>query len=89
MIRPAIAVPIADFESAKAWIRGISDAGLMFHFEDSAETIFDIRTMERTFSDDEAPIVRERVAALYGFDWGEFDCPIGYALAIEGQDAEA
>jgi hypothetical protein len=83
VIRPEIAAPIHDFESAKRWIEGISAAGLAFHFEDAGDTIIDAKTGERTFSDEEVPTVRDRVAALYLFEWGTYECPIGYLLALE------
>jgi hypothetical protein len=81
IINPALSAPIHDFESAKAWIRGLRPAGLEFHFEDSPETIVNEKG-QRTFTDDECVVVRERVEQLYSFDWGRYECPIGYMIEV-------
>lgn len=90
-IRPAIAAPISDLASAKAWIDGIVNAGLDFHFDDNPDSIVNLRTGESTFTPAEWPILRQRVASLRSFDsadWAAFDCPIGYMIhALEQRDA--
>lgn len=81
-IRAAIAAPVTDYESAKRWIEGIVAADLSFHFEDDPASIVHLKTDERLFTDEEIPVVRERVNALYDFHYDEHDCPIGYMLHL-------
>ncbi len=78
--------PIATIADAKAFIEALHAAGLMFHFEDSPESIGNTVNGEwvRSFTDEQAEELTERVAELYDLDWsvvGE-ECPIGYALTI-------
>lgn len=80
-IHPSLLGKVYDLESAKAWIRSINDADLLFHFEDDPATI-------DCFNRQEAELVRQRVAALYEQDWSsEHICPIGYALSIQPNNA--
>lgn len=81
-IRPAIAAPISDLDSAKAWIDGLVAADLDFHFEDSPETIVTGPAMAPTFTADECAILRLRVDTLYALDWQGYECPIGYMLEV-------
>lgn len=82
-----IATPIVSIEQAKAFIRYLSQSGLMFHFEDSIESIVchspGDEQARRTFVDAEVAPLSARVAELYSFAWGEHQCPIGYALDYE------
>ncbi len=75
---------IVSLGTAKAWLDELVRRGLDFHFEDSPETVWDIRTGKRTFADHEVPIIRDRVRELYAIDWAPegVECPIGYVLKI-------
>lgn len=89
-MRPDFTTPLRTIAEAKTWIESLVGADMMFHFEDSPETIIAGRTGEPLFTRAEAKQVRARVAELYSFDWkpeGE-ECPIGYALTIMGAWAE-
>ena len=78
---------ITGLDEAKAWIADLVAIGLMFHFEDSADTIINGLTGERLFDDEEAVLVRARMAELYALDWpAEFECPIGYMMHVEERD---
>jgi hypothetical protein len=82
----ALRAPITDLASAQGWIKALQAADLSFHFEDSPETIINLRSEDadpRIFADADCPLIRERVASLYAQDWGLYDCPIGYLLAVE------
>lgn len=88
--------PIESFDGAKAWIQELQDRGLMFHFDDSPETIgnYSGNSLDGAwvdlFDESEAAIIRERLNEVYSpdFDWSEFGCPIGYALHISGHTIE-
>lgn len=77
-----LARKITDIESAQQWIRDLHSLDLLFHFEDSPETIVSTKTDARTFSDAEAQQIKQRIDELYALAWGEHECPIGYALDL-------
>lgn len=88
-IPEALHAPVTDLASAKAWIAALHAADLSFHFEDSPETVINLRSTEpdpRVFHDADCPLLRERVAALYEQEWGVFNCPIGYSLALLAEE---
>jgi hypothetical protein len=76
--------PITTLDQAKAWIAALYAADMMFHFEDSPDSIVKGATGEALFTADEAGAVSERVAELYALDWAlaGHECPIGYALEV-------
>lgn len=74
--------PVTSLDEGKAWIAELTRLDLMFHFEDSPDTIIRGATGAPLFTDPEAAIVAARVAELYELDWGMHECPIGYALDI-------
>lgn len=78
--------PLKTIDEAKAWIASLVAADMMFHFEDDPETIINGKKGTMLFTDEEAGHVRDRVEELYSFDWSTVghECPIGYALEIEG-----
>jgi hypothetical protein len=83
--------PIRTIEQAKRWIEALHAADLMFHFEDSPDDIgnlIDGAAWQRTFSDVQAATIARQRDRLYRFDWGSFDCPIGYALHLIGHQME-
>lgn len=71
---------ITTLEEAKAFIDGLVAVDAMFHFDDSPETIFG--PTGRLFTDEEAALVRQRLDEVYGFDFGQHGCPIGYSLDV-------
>ena len=75
-IRPILANPITTHTEAVAFVRGLYTADLLFHFDDSPETIGNLNSGERTFSEEECPLVRQRVEELFGFDFCPFDISI-------------
>lgn len=79
------ATPIKTIDQAKAFIQGLHNSGKMFHFEDSPESIINGETGGELFTLSECRKIRTRVRELYSFQWGEFDCPIGYALHVMGE----
>lgn len=81
--RAVVRADFNDLEGAKQWIKNLAEAGLSFHFEDDPEDIgnyVDGRWVD-TFFTNEVPVLRERVAKLYGFQWGAYVCPIGFEIA--------
>lgn len=86
MTKPDFTTPLATIEQGKKFIEALHAADLMFHFEDSPETIGNMRDGEwvMCFTDTEAKQLRARVAELYAMDWATVghECPIGYALEV-------
>jgi hypothetical protein len=79
--------PITSRAAACRFIELLVASNLAYHFEDSANSIGNTVNGEwvRTFSDEEAEIMDERVNELYysGFNWDRFGgCPIGYQLRV-------
>lgn len=76
--------PLTTVEAGKAWIESLHAADMMFHFEDSPETIISGATGGDLFTPEQCPLVRKRVAELYSMDWSTVghECPIGYALEV-------
>jgi len=74
------------FETAKAYIRYLDSNGLMYHFDDGA---FDCLYRNNVCSLAEALDIQEVIDQIYeaDFDWGEYECPIGYALHLMEQAA--
>jgi hypothetical protein len=56
--------------------------GKLFHPEDSAHDIVDVRTGEPLFTAEEAKALDCRMAEAYQLDWGAFECPCGYILTV-------
>ena len=88
-----IAQPITTLEQAKSFIRSLYEHGLMFHFDDGAHDCLDGVTAEvlgrprgAALGYEQTTLIDKRVIETYAFDWGVFECPIGYC--IETIDAE-
>lgn len=80
-VRPEVAADFNDLAGAKRWIMALVKTDMSFHFEDDPATIVRGRTGALLFTDAEVPVVNDRVAKLYGFEWGpEYGCPIGYEI---------
>lgn len=83
---------IHDRPTAEAWIRALHAAGMMFHFEDDPATIIWHRGPAGgpwSPSAEEIAVLKLQVSKLYEQDWGDLDCPIGFALTLDGVSADA
>jgi len=89
MSRSWIFKPITTREEGEAFIALLHANSLMFHFEDD---VWDILWGEAADAptDVEIAALDLRRNELYEgqFDWGEHECPIGYALHIMGLTEE-
>ena len=74
--------PLTTEGQARSWIDELITQDKMFHFDDDPKTVIDVKTSERTFSDEEADSLSQRVSELYNFEWEKYECPIGYALHV-------
>lgn len=91
MTAPAFAEPIRTRAEGESFIRDLSAAGLLFHFEDSPETVGNLGPGGEwipTFEPGECAAVAARVADLYALDWGPYSCPCGFALRVMGAELE-
>lgn len=70
---------ILDADGARAYIDALHKAGKLYHFDDSPESIYEIGSGARTFTDEEAEAVAARTWEL--FDIPGF-CPFEYALTL-------
>jgi hypothetical protein len=81
-----IRAPIAGLAQAKDFLEALIRASRVFHLEDSPETVENIQTGRRLWTDEEAKLVSARVTELYALPrvtWGRHDCPIGYMMHLE------
>lgn len=89
----SIRAPITDLATAKAWIEALHAADLMFHFEDSPDSIVQADG-EPLFFERDFQLIRDRVDALYALEWGPrpgmgyYYCPIGYSLSLDSLEPE-
>lgn len=74
-----------NLQQAKKYIEYLHQSELMFHFEDGA---VDCLYGNGVCTLAQARAIDERIDAIYeaGLDWGEFECPIGYALHLMDQE---
>ncbi len=80
--------PIRTREEAEAYIRALVREGMDFHFEDDPSEIVR-RDGSLLFTQEEWPLVRQRVAELYAIkDWGQYECPIGYSLEVPRSECD-
>jgi hypothetical protein len=83
-LTPRMHWPITDITGAKAFCDDLIAHDLVFHFEDSPDTIVKGIAGERLFDDAQAKIMAKRVRELYALEWGAHECPIGYVLDQTG-----
>ena len=83
--------PISTLWEAKVYVRALSVHGKLFHFEeDPSEIITGGGSDDPVFTSNEVPHIRARLNEMYSLpSWDEHECPIGYALEIEGLNQEA
>ena len=74
--------PVWVIGDAKVFIEMLYRNGIAFHFEDDVKDI--IWSPEAQPSPSELEALQLRVEEMYrrDFDWGDHDCPIGYALEL-------
>ena len=92
MLTPILEREITTLSEAKEWIEELYAQGMLFHFDDSTHDIGNTIDGQwvNLWSEEEADIISDRRDELYdkSFDWGEFGCPIGYALHVSGHVTE-
>jgi hypothetical protein len=81
---------ITTVEEAKAFLKALHDNGEDYHPEDSPETVYNMYTGQRLFTDEEAPKVKALIHQIYNLPGNagkypdlEFD-PCGYLLELDG-----
>lgn len=74
--------PITTAAQALAFCNLLGAAGLTFHPDDSPETIINVRTGERIFTDYEAGFIRQRVQELHAL------LPCIYSAMMAAEDRE-
>lgn len=72
--------PIADLEGAKAFIAALEAEGLSWHFDDCPVDC--LHETNPHVSREDAELLGRQRDRLYDFDWGAYECPIGYALHV-------
>jgi len=76
---------ITNLAEGKAYIKWLCESGNSYHLEDDAADIgnfIEAGIFVPTFNPDDAAEYNARAEELYGLDWGEHDCPIGYMLLV-------
>lgn len=68
--------PLTTLEEAKRFIEKLVEHGKQFHFEDPVDDLGHIPK-------EMVPIVKARVSEMYEFEWGDFECPIGYLVEVD------
>lgn len=81
---PLLETPITNKTKAGTFIRRLHECGLLFHFDDSPETIVEGLGDRRTFTDAECPHVRARVIELFT----HLKDPFAIALDVSKDDQE-
>lgn len=78
----ALRAPVTNLDQAYAYIKGLIQAELMYHFDDGAADC-----LSDALEPSEAKLVGQRVGEIYDlYDWGQDICPIGIALMLDGFD---
>lgn len=76
----ALCRAIEDRKTAEDWIRALHAEGLLFHFHDSPETVLWADGWD--MSEAEGKLLSKQVACCYEQEWGDLECPIGFALTV-------
>lgn len=81
-----LCAPIDTLGDAQLFIRALGREGLMWHFEDCPiDCLHDARLTydgEALISREDAELLGQQRDKLYSFDWGAYECPIGFALHV-------
>lgn len=95
--RPELELPekISSIDEAKVFLKMLYDKGFDYHPEDSPETVYNMQTGQRLFSDNEAPKIKKLMEDIYSLPGNqvanandmEFD-PCGYLLELGGHVME-
>ena len=76
-----IATPIKTEQDAINFITKLAEQKRTFHYDDPVETIINGFDGKRLFTDDEVPLINERVEELFGFEF----CPFELTMKIENE----
>lgn len=79
-LHPDLRKPITTIVDAKAFIALLFTVELTWHFDD--DPVDCLHETNPLVSREDAEFLGEQRDALYDFEWGEFDCPIGYLLTL-------
>lgn len=79
-LTPALTAPITDRASGEAFIDELARTRLLWHFDDCAVDC--LAETNRRVSPADARTLNDQRDALYDLEWGEHECPIGYALTV-------
>lgn len=71
--------PITDLESAVQWVKDMTVGALIWHFDDSVDSI--INDHGDLFREEDYGKMRAKVDELYGLDLAPYGCPHGLAIA--------
>jgi len=83
MIENICIKPITNLKEAKAFVKLLFSIDKVFHFEDDAKCIINIKTNMPLFTKQTAILVNKRLEEAYNIDFEEFTCPIDYAMYLE------
>ena len=82
-LEQALRTPIKTRAHAERFIETLHATDHLFHFDDDTRDLIDING-ESLFDTLQAELAHLRRCELYAFDWGRYECPIGYALHVTG-----
>lgn len=74
--------PISSKAGAESFLRRLHEEGRLFHLDDDPTTIVNIRVGTRTFTDEEARLLKARVNELF-LNLGD---PFVYCVELMGED---
>ena len=80
-----IETPIETLAQAKTWIQSLDDWGLDYHLDDCAiECLDGININGLNIGAEFGDKINARSAECFNhkFDWGAFDCPHGFCIAV-------
>jgi hypothetical protein len=77
-LNPILRQPIDTIVDAKLFIRTLVSEGLEWHFEDCP--IDCLHKTTQHISRKDAELLSCQRDSLYKFNWGAYECPIGFAL---------
>ena len=70
--------PIETLEDGKRFIEKLVETDLLWHFDDDPVDCLESAIVTHRA----ARVLGKQRDSLYSFDWGSYECPIGYALGV-------